>query len=205
VKSGGASASGRQWKTESRSNHVVDAGEVGAIEEVESFRHQLQASPFAKLELAGQAHVKVRVVRSKPGIAACADGAVIGGMAVAVDVGASEQIKRMPAVKTNNGRKLEAREGGAFPRAMDDRRRDNLVPLIKVGEPSFGRQISVVLRPKVTVEICRSVQCFAIGVVANECEVVAELLFEFDDSTLVKRGSLRRILIRLKNRRISGR
>src|SRR5207253_9735033 len=53
-----------------------------------------------------------------------------------------------------------------------------------------------------TVEVSRSVKRFAVSVFADEREVVAEALLEFDDSPLVKRGRFLRVLVCLQNRRI---
>ncbi len=95
----------------------------------------------------------------------------------------------MAAVKAHNGGELEAGQECVFPRAIEDSGGDKLVPLIKLGEAAFGRQIGIVLRPEVTVEVCGSVIRFAIGVVGEEREVVAEAFFKFDDAALVKSGS----------------
>src|SRR5579859_5481943 len=63
---------------------VIDAGKVGAVRQVKAFRQQLQVGPFTHLEAAGDAHVKVHEVRTQTGVARSADGAVIGGMAIAI-------------------------------------------------------------------------------------------------------------------------
>ena len=48
---------------------VVDAPKVRSVEEVESFRDDLQGSLFGQFEVASQAHVEGEVIRTNPGIA----------------------------------------------------------------------------------------------------------------------------------------
>src|SRR5579859_5187631 len=87
---------------------VVHAGKVGAVRQVEAFRQQLQVGPFTHLEAAGDAHVKVHEVRTQTGVARSADGTVIGGVAVAIQISAGQKVERMSAVVAENRRQLEA-------------------------------------------------------------------------------------------------
>src|SRR6266550_1819502 len=96
-------------------------------------------------------------------------------------------MEKRVCVRVHDGSQREPGHKRVFPWTINNRGSDNLVPLIKVGEPTFGRQVGIVLRSKITVEVSRSVKRFAVSVVADESEVVAEALLEFDDSPLVKR------------------
>ena len=109
-------------------------------------------------------------------------------MAISIHVRPGKKVEGMAAAKSHDGSQREPGHKRVFPWTINNRGSDNLVPLIKVGEPTFGRQVGIVLRSKITVEVSRSVKRFAVSVVADEREVVAEALLEFDDSPLVKRG-----------------
>src|SRR5690349_181087 len=123
-------------------------------------------------------------------------------MAVPIDVGAGEQVERMPAVKTNNGGNLKTRERSILPGTINDRCPNNLVPLIEFGQSPFRRQVGIVLRPEVAVEVRCRVEGFAVRVVSKQSEIVAETLPDLDNGAFVESGCLRRILVRLKNRGI---
>jgi len=66
VEGGGACATRCQRKTETGTDNVVHAGKVGSVKQVESLGHQLQPSPFAELNRAGQSQVEIRVIRTRP-------------------------------------------------------------------------------------------------------------------------------------------
>jgi len=61
------------------------------------------------------------------------------------------------------------------------------VLLVKVRQGSFRGEVHFIERRVITIEICRVIDCFAIGVVGHQGEVVAEVLFHFKDAAMVDR------------------
>ncbi len=52
-------------KAEQRADLVVDAGKIGAVRDVESFRRKDHGDPFAQLVPPAQAHVEVNKIRTE--------------------------------------------------------------------------------------------------------------------------------------------
>src|SRR5205814_5968453 len=58
-----------EGRSEIRAYGVVDAGKVGAVEDVETFGHELQVCLLGHLELAAYAHVKGGQIGAQAGVA----------------------------------------------------------------------------------------------------------------------------------------
>src|SRR6266478_9638804 len=187
-------------KAEAKPYDIVHAGKVCPIEEVESLGDQLKIGFLAQLEPARDAHIEVSMIGTEPGIAARADGAIIRGVAIAVDVRPGQQVEGVAGVISNDGRQLEPREDSAFPRAINNGGDDKFVPLVKVGKSSFSAKIRVVEGAKVAVEVSRGVESLAVSVIPNQREIVAKALFNFENSAFVKSGGFRAVLVGLENR-----
>src|SRR6476646_1938050 len=108
----------------------------------------------------------------------------------------------MPAVIADDGCELKARKDGIFPRAVEDGSQNEFVALVEVRKTAFGSEIGVVYRAKVAVEVRGGIKRLAVGVIADEREIVAEALLDLNDATLVESRCLRAVLICLENRRI---
>ena len=110
-----------------RADNVVDAGVVGAICDVESFRGEVQAVLVAESECPAQTHIEIRIVGSQAGVARRRRRAIVGKVTVAIDVGPGEQIERVSAVVAEDGRKLKTRKPARIvPRALQRGRQRQL-------------------------------------------------------------------------------
>src|SRR5437016_125322 len=100
----------------------------------------------------------------------------------------------MAAVVADDGGQLEAAEYAvtpitilaAFPGAVKNGSDHNLVPLIEGGKSALGRQIRLVRRAKVTVEVGGCIKSLAERVVTHEGEVIAEALLDLQNAALIK-------------------
>ena len=72
------------------------------------------------------------------------------------------------------------------------------MPLIKRRTAALFGEIRLIHGPKVAVEIRDLVDGFAIRVIPDQCEVIAEALLDFEDTAVVKRRPGRRVLIVLQ-------
>src|SRR5205085_11530053 len=116
-----------------------------------------------------------------------ANGALVGGVIVPIDFTAREQIEGVPTVVREDRGELEARDDRALPRAIEHAGDDHLMAFIELREAAVQSQICGVLRSIVTVEIRGGVEAFAVGVIPQQREGIAEALLNFQDSSLVKR------------------
>src|SRR5260370_5497242 len=153
------------------------------------------------MELARQTHVKVQGIGALTRVTRRSDGAVVGGMAVAIAIGPRQQIKGMHAVVANDRRELKPGQHGILPGGVQNAGKHYLVPLVEVRKRAFPGQVGLVSRSKVTVEIARRVECLAEGVVSKQGEVTAKALLYFQDGPFVKSGCLVGILVSLENQR----
>src|SRR5258708_21517295 len=108
----------------------------------------------------------------------------------------------MSAVVTEDRSQLESGQNTLFPGAVDDAGDHHFVPLIKLGETAVYVDVGWILRPIVTIEICRRVKGFTVGVIAKEREVIAEAFLDLQDAALVEGVSLGAVLIVLHNHRV---
>ena len=95
---GGALAGDRAYaragvEAKERVHLVVDAGVVGAVEEVKRFRCKNYVHSLAELVLPSQAHIEIVVIGSDPGIARRAERPFIGNVVVAIVCSADQQIE----------------------------------------------------------------------------------------------------------------
>src|SRR6185437_1570608 len=97
-------------KTEIRTHYVVYTGKVRAVRQVKAFSQHLKTRAVAHFETARDAHVEIHVVRTQAGIPRRANRTIIGAVAIAIHVGTSQKVERMPAVVAENRRELEAGE-----------------------------------------------------------------------------------------------
>src|SRR6266481_428432 len=93
----------RAWcpNAETKANNVVHAGKVCMVGDVEALSDQLEIGLLAQLEAARDAHVEISIIGTESGIAPRAYGAVIRGMAIAVDVGPGQWVEGMARVISN--------------------------------------------------------------------------------------------------------
>src|SRR5262245_60202111 len=165
--------------------NVVDTGEVRAVENIESFGYQLHNSFFRQLELTAQPQVESDVVRADTRVAASSRRTIISGMAIVVDVGPGQQIERMRAVVANDGSQSKARKSNIRPRAFQNGGQYDFVTLVECRTPALAGKVCLVHRRKVAIEIGYFVDGVAIGVAADEAEVAAELLSDFQNRAMV--------------------
>src|SRR5947208_13820039 len=149
-----------------------------------------------------QAHVEGGVARPEAGVAASANRPLVGGVIISVDLAARKQGEGVPAVVREDRSELEARDDRALPRAIKHPGDDPLMALIARREAAVQAQIGRVLRSVVTVEIRGGVETFAVGVIPQKREGIAEALLNFQDSPLVKRRRCSRVLVVLHNQRV---
>src|SRR5437660_10400820 len=100
-------------------------------------------------------------------------------MAISIHVRPGKKVEGMAAAKSHDGSQREPGHQRVFPGTINNRGSDKLVPLIKVREPTFGRQVGIFLWSKITVVVSRSVKRFAVCVVAGKREAVDEAVLEF--------------------------
>src|SRR5579864_2368873 len=97
------------WReAQQRAYLVVHAGVVRPICDVKSLRRKLQVHLFAQFVLPSQARVEIVIVGTKTGVARRADGALICGVIIAIDLSPGEQIEGMPAVVNEDRRQLKS-------------------------------------------------------------------------------------------------
>ena len=114
-------------------DNVVDAGVVGAICDVESFRGEVQAVLVAESECPAKSHIEISIVGSQAGVARRRRRPIVGKVTVAIDVGAGKQIERVSAVVAEDGRKFKTRKPARIaPRALQRAGNDNFMALIEV-------------------------------------------------------------------------
>src|SRR5262249_46453168 len=166
-------------------NHVVNAGEVGAVQKVESFRQELQLRSLSKPEGLGETQIKVDEVRPDTSIAPGADWTVIGGVTIAIHVSARQQVEWMGAGVAENRRQLPSTENLASSSSCQNASRNYLMTLIKTGETALACEIGVVEWTKVAVEVGCRIEGFAEGVVPQQAEVVAKPLLYFQSKAMV--------------------
>src|SRR5215471_1088440 len=67
-------------------NHIVDTGEVRAVEDVECFRQELQLRTLSDFECFRQTQVQIDKVGTYASVASDAKRTIIGGMAIAIHI-----------------------------------------------------------------------------------------------------------------------
>src|SRR6516225_1453866 len=149
-----------------------------------------------------QAHVERGVARPEAGVAASANGPLVGGVIISVDLAAGKQVEGVSAVVREDRSELETRDDRALPRAVEHAGDDHLMALIERREAAVQAQIGRVLRSIVTVEIRGGVETLAVSVIPQDREGIAEALLDFQDSSLVERRRCSRVLVVLHNQRV---
>lgn len=114
-------------------NDIIHAGVVGAVCQVKRFGHELNAVMIAETNASAKPQIEGEVIRAETSVTADADGPVVGGMMIAIDVGTGEKIERMSTVVSEDGRKFEIRQIPGLPRTVEDARDDDLMTLIEFG------------------------------------------------------------------------
>src|ERR1700756_5505410 len=149
-----------------------------------------------------QAHVEGGVARPEARVAASANGPLVGGVIISVDLAARKQVEGVSAVVREDRSKLEAGDDRALPRAIEHAGDDRLMALIERREATVQAQIGRVLRSVVTVEIRGGVKTLAVSVIPQKGEGIAEALLNFHDSPLVERRRCSSVLVVLHNQRV---
>src|ERR1700730_6530314 len=108
----------------------------------------------------------------------------------------------MSAVVTEDRSQLESGQNTLFPGAVDHAGNHHFVPLIKLGETGVNVDVGWILRPIVTIEICRCVKGFTVGLLPKEREEIAEAFFNLQDAALVEGVPNRAVRVILDNQRI---
>src|SRR5258708_38823862 len=121
-----------------------------------------------------QAHVKIGVARAKPSVTAGPDWTLVGGVIVAVDLAACQQVEWMATVVSKNRSQLKAGSEGILPWALNYACHHDFMALIKFGESAIGAHIRRVLRAIIAVNISTGVEAFAKRVFAEQSEVITE-------------------------------
>src|SRR5712691_12889874 len=120
-------------RSKSSAHDIIHAGIVRPVRDVESFSREPQTALFANVENSAQAHVEGRVVRTETTIARSTRRPVVCEMIVAIDVRASQKVKRMTTVVADNRRQLKSgQDTGALPRAFQHGSKHHFMTLIKI-------------------------------------------------------------------------
>src|SRR5258708_2130441 len=82
-----------KWRSKIRAHSIVDRGIVGAVGDIESFGHELQAGLLAEFVPPAQTHVPGKVIWANPGIAGGSWWAVGEARTVAIHICSRIQIK----------------------------------------------------------------------------------------------------------------
>ena len=176
--------SGNPVKIEGRGDgsphNVVHTRVVGVVGEIESFCHKAQGTLLAQLDGSAEPHIPVVEVRADPAVARGAGRTIVGEVVVPIDIGACQQIEGMSAVIGEDGRQLKTRQKRSTPRAVHNSCQDPFMPLIEIGERSLCTQIYFIKGGVVAIEICGVVNGFAIGVICQQCEVIAEPFLDLE-------------------------
>src|ERR1700686_2793096 len=108
----------------------------------------------------------------------------------------------MSAVETEDRSQLESGQNASFPGAVDHAGDHHFVPVIKLRETAVYVDVGWILRPVVTIEICRRVKRFTVGVIPKEREVIAEAFLDLQDAPFIKGVCLRAVRVILDHQRI---
>src|SRR5207244_2764218 len=111
---------------------------------------------------------------------------IVGGVVIAIGVGARQEIERIAAVIVDDRREFEALQDTVVPGAFEYARCDELVSFVKIRESAVGGEIGFVLGSEVTIEIGGGVPGLAVGVVNHGHKVMAETLLHLEGDTLVQ-------------------
>src|SRR5258708_1958124 len=149
-----------------------------------------------------QAHVKIGVARAKPSVTAGPDWTLVGGVIVAVDLAACQQVEWMATVVSENRSQLKAGSEWIFPRTFNYASHHDFVTLIEFRKSAVGAQVGRILRAIIAVKISTRVEAFAKRVVAEQSEVITEAPFDFEYSCLVHAGTGGSVLIVLHDKRV---
>src|SRR5260370_8065278 len=103
----------------------------------------------------------------------------MGGRAAFMHVRSRQQIKRVPAVVTDNGRELETGKDCILPGAVQNAGKHYFVPLVEVRKRAFRSQVGLVLRREIAVEVAGGVECLAERLIPEERQCVAQALLNF--------------------------
>src|SRR6266481_6786955 len=100
----GACACNRAWRSNAkkRVHLIVHTCKVCMVGDVEALSRQLQLCLLANFMMPAQAHVEIREARAKPSVTAGPDWTLVGGVIVAVDLAACQQVERVSAVVGEN-------------------------------------------------------------------------------------------------------
>src|SRR5580693_2853613 len=168
-----------RYQTEDRAHFIVHASKACMVGYVEGFGSELQFCLLANFMLPSQAHIDIDVVRPKSSVATGSDRTFVGGVIVAVDFAACQQVERMTAVVGKNRSQLKAGDDGILPGAIKDTGHHHFMALIEFRKPAIGPEVGRVLRSIVAVKIGTCVEAFAKGVVAKQSEMIAKAFFDF--------------------------
>ncbi len=104
----------------------------------------------------------------------------------------------MRTVVADDGGYLKAGKDAVLPRTFHHRRDNYLVSLVKRRPTPLSREICLIHRPKIAVEIRDLVDGFAVRVIPDQGEVPAKAFLDFENTAVVKRRRGRRVLIVLQ-------
>ena len=168
-------------RSKRRADNIIHAGVVCVVGDVECFGGEQQVHPFPEFKGPTEAQVEVRITGADSRVAADARRAVVGEVAVSVDIRASEKIEGMAAIVREDRGKLEAAEDfGIFPGTFENAGEHDLVALIEVGKGVVATEASGVKGRIVAVEVCGVVVGAAVSVIREDRKVVGESLLDFE-------------------------
>src|ERR1700684_1880265 len=88
------------------------------------------------------------------------------------------------------------------PRAIEDTGDYHFVPLVELRKRSIQAEVRRILWAVIGVEVGGCIKSFAVRVVSENREVIAEAFFHFYNQSFVKSRSSRGVLVILSNERI---
>ena len=152
--------------------------------------------------LPAKAHVEVDITRTEARISIRTNRTLIGGVIVPVYLSTGVEVERMSAVVLEDRRQLEALEDGLLPRTVQHRSHHHFVPLVERRNSAIEVQVCRILRTEVGVEIGSGVDGFAVGVICEEREIVAQALRHLQNPTFIQTRRCGCVLVVLNHKRI---
>src|SRR5215510_4756113 len=177
----------------SPADDVIDALEVGPVEEIEAFDRELHITALFDEEAAGQAHVEAVEGFATPGVSPGLSRTVALRVAVVVGVVAEQQVERPPALRHYDRRQQPVSGNQVFKWALEDAAGHEAMTLVEGRERAVQPQVERILRREVAVVISHFVNRLRERVVRVETEVAGEPLLNLRGEAVVE-GIGRRIV-----------
>src|SRR5215470_4616835 len=187
----------------SRAEHVVDAQEIGPVEEIERLDGEFEEAPVIGEQTPREAHVEAIVRFALAGVTPGRPGAVALRTPVGVGVEAEQQVERTPALRDEDRRERPILQRQVLSRALEDAAQHEAVPLIEGGERTIQPQVERILRRPVAVEIDHLVNRFGQRVMRVKAKAARETPLRLRGEAVVERTGRILVYVVLESERIA--